>query len=38
MEPWYKIARPRSEVRDGRSFDPNEFAIALEQLLKRHEQ
>lgn len=33
MEPWYKIATPRQEVRDGRSFDPNEFAIALEQVV-----
>ena len=30
MEPWYKVATPRPEVRGGRSFDPNEFAIALE--------
>ncbi len=33
MDPWYKIALPRSEVREGRSFDPNEFAIALEQVV-----
>jgi len=33
MEPWYKVVTPRSEVRDGRSFDPNEFAIALEQVV-----
>lgn len=33
MEPWYKVATPRQEVRDGRSFDPNEFAIALEQVV-----
>jgi hypothetical protein len=33
MEPWYKIATPRPEVRDGRSFDPNEFVIALEQVV-----
>src|SRR5262249_31159589 len=26
MEPWYKVALPRSEVREGRSFNPNEFA------------
>src|ERR1700674_2218222 len=31
MEPWYKIATPRKEVREGRSFNPDEFAIALEQ-------
>jgi len=33
MEPWYKVARPREEVREGRSFDPNEFAIHLEQVI-----
>jgi len=30
MEPWYKVATPRKEVREGRSFNPDEFAIALE--------
>lgn len=33
MEPWYKVAQPRSEVREGRSFNPNEFAIALAQVV-----
>src|ERR1700674_1206571 len=33
MEPWYKIATPREEVREGRSFNPDEFAIALEQVV-----
>lgn len=33
MEPWYKIAIPRQEVREGRSFNPDEFAIALEQVV-----
>src|SRR5271165_6380273 len=33
MEPWYKIATPRQEVREGRSFNPDEFAIALEQVV-----
>ncbi len=32
MEPWYKITTPRAEVREGRSFKPDEFAIALEQV------
>jgi hypothetical protein len=32
MEPWYKITMPRAEVREGRSFNPDEFAIALEQV------
>ena len=33
MEPWYKIVTPRKEVREGRSFSPDEFAIALEQVV-----
>ena len=32
MEPWYKNTIPRAEVREGRSFNPDEFAIALEQV------
>jgi hypothetical protein len=32
MEPWYKNTTPRAEVREGRSFNPDEFAIALEQV------
>lgn len=33
MEPWYKVVAPRKEVREGRSFNPEEFAIALEQVV-----
>lgn len=33
MEPWYKVVTPRQEVRAGRSFNPDEFAIALEQVV-----
>jgi hypothetical protein len=33
MEPWYKVATPRKEAREGRSFNPDEFAIALEQVI-----
>ena len=33
MDPWYKIVTPRREVREGRSFSPDEFAIALEQVV-----
>jgi len=33
MEPWYKIVTPRKEVREGRSFNPDEFAIHLEQIV-----
>ena len=32
MDPWYKVA-PRKEIREGRSFNPDEFAIALEQVV-----
>ena len=28
MDPWYKVVTPRREVREGRSFSPDEFAIA----------
>lgn len=33
MDPWYKVALPRAEVREGRSFNPDEFVIALEQVV-----
>src|SRR5258705_13040994 len=33
MEPWFKVVTPRKEVREGRSFNPDEFAIALEQVV-----
>lgn len=33
MEPWYRMVTPRQEVREGRSFNPDEFAIALEQVV-----
>src|SRR3989338_3303669 len=32
LEPWYKVVTPRKEVREGRSFNPDEFAIHLEQV------
>ncbi|HOE31194.1 MAG TPA: DUF499 domain-containing protein [Planctomycetota bacterium] len=35
MEHWYKIATPRREVREGRSFNPDEFAIHLEQVIAK---
>jgi hypothetical protein len=35
MEPWYKVATPRKEVREGRSFNPDEFAIHLEQVVTK---
>ncbi|MXX86607.1 MAG: ATP-binding protein [Acidobacteria bacterium] len=33
MEPWYRLVTLREEVREGRSFSPDEFAIALEQVV-----
>ncbi|MGH8479839.1 MAG: DUF499 domain-containing protein [Gammaproteobacteria bacterium] len=33
LDPWYKVVTARKEVREGRSFNPNEFAIALEQVV-----
>ncbi|MEK6804315.1 MAG: hypothetical protein AABZ34_16880 [Nitrospirota bacterium] len=33
LELRYKIATPRAEVHEGRSFNPDEFAIALEQVV-----
>jgi hypothetical protein len=33
METWYRVVTPRKEVREGRSFSPDEFAIALEQVV-----
>lgn len=35
MQPWYKVVIPRKEVREGRSFNPAEFAIHLEQVVAR---
>jgi len=32
-DPWYKVVTLRQEVREGRSFSPDEFAIALEQVV-----
>ncbi|EQD71197.1 AAA family ATPase [mine drainage metagenome] len=34
LEPWYRVVTPRPEVRKGRSFNPDEFAIALEQVVR----
>ena len=35
MEHWYKVVTLRQEVREGRSFSPDEFAIAVEQVLAK---
>lgn len=34
MQAWYKVVTAREEVRQGRSFNPDEFAIALEQVVE----
>ena len=33
LQPWYNVMVPRQEVREGRSFNPDEFAIHLEQVV-----
>ena len=33
LDPWYRVVTLRKEVREGRSFSPDEFAIALEQVV-----
>ena len=33
MVPWYRNVSLRPEVREGRSFSPDEFVIALEQVV-----
>ena len=33
LDPWYKVASPRKEVQEGPSFNPDEFAIHLEQVI-----
>ena len=33
LNPWYRVVTLREEVREGRSFSPDEFAIALEQVV-----
>ena len=33
MDPWREVAAPRKEASEGRPFGPDEFAIALEQVV-----
>jgi hypothetical protein len=33
MDSWYKVIQPRAEVREGRSFNPDELAIVLDQVV-----
>ncbi len=35
MEPWYKVVEPRREIEEGSTFQPDEFAIHLEQLVAK---
>ena len=30
LDPWYRVVTLRKEVREGRSFSPDEFAIVME--------
>ncbi len=32
-DPWFKAVTPRREVREGRSFSPDELAMALKQVV-----
>ena len=34
LKSWHMVVKPREEVRLGRSFNPDEFAIHLEQVVK----
>ena len=34
MQPWQKVVTPRQEVHEGRSFSPDEFAVALGQVMR----
>ena len=36
LDPWYRVVTPREEVREGRSFNPDEFAIDLAQVITGH--
>jgi predicted AAA+ superfamily ATPase len=33
MEPWYDVVTLRKEVREGRSFNPDDFTIHLDQVV-----
>jgi hypothetical protein len=33
MDPWYRIVTPRQDVREWHSFNPDEFALAFEQVF-----
>jgi len=32
LQPWYKVATPRADLRDGRPLDASEFAVHLDQV------
>ena len=32
IKPWYKLATPREDLRDGRPLDASEFAVHLDQI------
>jgi predicted AAA+ superfamily ATPase len=35
LKSWHTVVTPRQEVREGRSFNPDEFAIHLEQVMAK---
>ena len=37
LDPWYRIVTLRKEVREGLSFSPDEFAIALVDQHRRND-
>lgn len=34
LKPWYKIATPREDIREGKPLDASEFAIHLDQVIE----
>ena len=35
LEPWYKVATPREDLREGKPLDASEFAVHLDQVRDR---
>lgn len=34
LKPWYKIATPKEDLREGKPLDASEFAIHLDQVIE----
>ena len=32
IKPWYKVATPREDLREGKPLDASEFAVHLDQI------